>query len=233
MIELNIKKLKYEDFPNLPKEIRGDIEYVDKDTKDKEINFENWSTNYRIKDIINCMNAQLLLNDVCDILNKDYKIDKVLFEYSGYGDSGDVDDLKILYREPLDKEYDKFKSKWYGDELVDNQVLYSYKVWDEDEKKTISLPHLDTDTNIIGKRWCDGEHKEVNLTLYDSLVDALYEMLPSGWEINEGSRGDVELDTKTKYLGHKHEEYVRDTIDHDYSFSIKETSDLLLKNGSN
>jgi len=224
MIELNIKKLKYEDFPNLPKEIIGDIEYVDKG---------DFIKSYQIMKMIRKVNANLTLNHICDILNKDFKIDKVLFSYSGYGDDGDVEDLEILYREPLDKEYDKFKSKWHGDELVDNQVLYSYEVWDEDKKKTISLPHLDTDTNIIRKRWYDGEHKEVNLTLYDLLVDALYEMLPSGWEINEGSRGDIELDTKTKYLSHNHLEYVQEEIDHDFSFNIKETSDLLLKNGSN
>lgn len=224
MIELNIKKLKYEDFPNLPKEIIGDIEYVDKG---------DFIKSYQIMKMIRKVNANLTLNHICDILNKDFKIDKVLFSYSGYGDDGDVEDLEILYREPLDKEYDKFKSKWHGDELVDNQVLYSYKVWDRDKKKTISLPHLDTDTNIIRKRWCDGEHKEVNLTLYDSLVDALYEMLPGGWEINEGSSGNIELDTKTKYLSHNHLEYVQEEIDHDFSFNIKETSDLLLKNGSN
>lgn len=224
MIELNIKKLKYEDFPNLPKEIIGDIEYVDKG---------DFIKSYQIMKMIRKMNANLTLNHICDILNKDFKIDKVLFSYSGYGDDGDVEDLEVTYREPLDKEYDKFKSKWYGDELVDNQVLYSYEVWDEDKKKTISLPHLDTDTNIIRKRWCDGEHKEVNITLYDSLVDALYEMLPGGWEINEGSSGNIELDTKTKYLSHNHLEYVQEEIDHDFSFNIKETSDLLLKNGSN
>jgi hypothetical protein len=227
MIELNIKKLKYEDFPNLPKEIRGDIEYVDKD-KDNDFYKE-----YQIEKMIRKMNANLTLNHLCDILNKDFKIDKVLFSYSGCGDNGEVEDLEVLYREPLDKEYDKFKSKWYGVELVDNQVLYLYKVWDRDKKKTISLPHLDTDTNIIRKRWCDGEHKEVNITLYDSLVDALYEMLPGGWEINEGSSGNIELDTKTKYLSHNHLEYVQEEIDHDFSFNIKETSDLLLKNGSN
>lgn len=230
MIELNIKKLKYEDFPNLPKEIRGDIEYVDKDSDPVKW---NWHKEYQIKGMINKINANLTLNNVCDILNKDFKIDKVLFSYSGYGDDGDVEDVELLYREPLDKEYDKFKSKWYGDELVDNQVLYRRTDWDEDKKKTISLPHLDTDTNIIGKRWCDGGHKEVNLTLYDLLVDALFQMLPGGWEINEGSRGDIELDTKTKYLGHNHLEYVKREIPHDFSFNIKETSDLLLKNGSN
>jgi hypothetical protein len=122
MIELNIKKLKFEDFPNLPKEIIGDIEYVDKG---------DFIKSYQIMKMIRKINAQLLLNNVCDILNKDYKIDKLLFSYSGYGDSGEVEDLEILYREPLDKEYDKFKSKGQGDELVDNQVLYSYKVWDQ------------------------------------------------------------------------------------------------------
>ena len=53
-----------------------------------------------------------------------------------------------------------------------------------------------------------GEHKEVNITLYDSLVDALYEMLPGGWEINEGAYG--EFIYKDKKIKHTHNRAVEE-----------------------
>ena len=123
--------------------------------------------------------AKESLKGICQTL-LDVGVTKVTVHYDGYGDSGTIETVTL------------FK----GDEEIK-----------ESEVEALGLPMLTyeklTYGNING-----GEDRlvPVECTVVDKIEDCAYDFLPGGWEINEGSFGDLQIDTKlcTVVCEHNH-----------------------------
>lgn len=58
----------------------------------------------------------------------------------------------------------------------------------------------------------------VSQKLYDDFIDALWNLLPGGWEINDGSYGEITVDTRTEKINVEHNERYTDVNTSNYNY---------------
>ena len=58
----------------------------------------------------------------------------------------------------------------------------------------------------------------VSQELYDNFINALWDLLPGGWEINDGSYGEITLDTRTEKINVEHNERYTDVRTENYNY---------------
>jgi len=54
--------------------------------------------------------------------------------------------------------------------------------------------------------------------IQDELLNVVSSLLPGGWEINEGSRGEVTFDIHTGQIDHHHTEYVTESVESSFHY---------------
>jgi len=134
-----------------------------------------------------------LKKDICPIL-LGAGITKVTVHYDGYGDSGTI-------------EYVMF---FKGDKEVTS-----------DEVSSLDLPAFTYNKFVYGNINA-GEDNLVptQCTLTEKIEDCAYDFLPGGWEINEGSFGDLQIDTKLCTVVCEHNHRVESTEYEETSFEL-------------
>lgn len=126
--------------------------------------------------------SKAALKDMCPTL-LEAGITKATVRYDGYGDSGTIEDVMF------------FK----GDEEVP-----------EDEMGSLGLPMSTRKIRVYANPFKGNDGEETKTQTYCPLIEQLteyaYDFLPGGWEINEGSFGDLQIDTKlcTVVCEHNH-----------------------------
>ena len=127
------------------------------------------------------------LKEVCAILFN-AGITLVEVHYDGYGDSGSIEDV-LLFK---------------GDK----------KLKDE-EVAILGLPTSTVQEYNWKSKSDDDKYITKECTLVDKVQDCAYDFLPGGWEINEGSFGDLKINTET----------AKATLEHNYRIQETEYSE--------
>jgi hypothetical protein len=115
-------------------------------------------------------------------------ITSVEVHYDGYGDSGSIDELML------------FK----GDKQLKDEDVAS-----------LGLPTSTVQEYNYNAKSDDDKYITKECTLVDKVQDCAYDFLPGGWEINEGSFGDLKINTET----------AKATLEHNYRIQETEYSE--------
>jgi len=135
------------------------------------------------------------LKETCKILFK-AGIPRVEISYDGYGDSGCIDRVEF------------FKETWAGKRLLKDKEIDSLK-----------LPTSTTEEQYYHSEKKEYLHKDVECTMAAKIEACAYDFLPGGYEINEGSFGDLVINTEKAKVTLKHNtriessEYSEDRFD--------------------
>lgn len=122
------------------------------------------------------------LKQFCSILEA-ARITRVEGDYDGSGDSGDM-------------------SIWFFQERLPPPPTGT------NQPAQISIDRLN---EAAGKRLLiEGERPLVTKEAYDEFLNGMWHMLPGGWEINDGSYGEVTLDVETRKITVEHNERYTD-----------------------
>jgi hypothetical protein len=137
----------------------------------------------------------------CNLLSA-YGVKSITCEYDGYGDSGDFGNitLEILPQtEKINKAAEN--TTLPRKELYDHAGVPSRQSWDKfvDERRLEKNP-------IITPAMCD------------RLADHFFELLPGGWEINDGSYGEIHVDIATGAITVEHNERYTDVRSETFEF---------------
>jgi len=116
------------------------------------------------------------LKDTCAILFEE-GITRVEVRYDGYGDSGGIEQVSF------------FKGK---------------KLLKSTEVDSLGLPSTTTKESTYDTEKEAYQYKDVECTIVAKIEDCAYEFLPGGWEINEGSFGDLVINTEKAKATLKH-----------------------------
>jgi hypothetical protein len=108
------------------------------------------------------------LKDTCAVLFE-AGITRVEIGYDGYGDSGGIEQVSF------------FKDK---------------KLLKSTEVDSLGLPSSTTQQSTYDKEKEEYQYKDVECTVGSKIEECAYEFLPCGWEINEGSFGDLVINTE-------------------------------------
>jgi len=105
----------------------------------------------------------------------------------------------------------------YGDSGTIEYVLFfkGDKQLSEDEVASLGLPTSTTEEYNYSHKEGESRYKTVECTLLQKVEDCAYDFLPGGWEINEGSFGDLKIDT----------EKAKATLEHNYRIEETEYSE--------
>ena len=133
-----------------------------------------------------CKNRESL-KEACSMLFN-AGITLVEVHYDGYGDSGEIE--YVLF----------FK----GDKQLE-----------EDEVTSLGLPTSTIEEYNHSHKEGESRYKTVECTLLQKVEDCAYDFLPGGWEINEGSFGDLKINT----------EKAKATLEHNYRIQETEYSE--------
>jgi hypothetical protein len=117
-----------------------------------------------------------------------HNISEVRAQYDGGGDSGDFNDISAK-RHPTQAELDAAAAI-----VRDNPGVQPPR------EVTVSLERW-LEQNVFKKPDANITQKE-----YEAFVDDLFSLLPGGWEINDGSYGDIVVDVATGKINIEHNE---------------------------
>jgi hypothetical protein len=131
------------------------------------------------------------IKDFCGVL-KTLGVKSVLAAYDGQGDSGDFD--SIDYR---------FDNKDTGDSAFHAGAGGSNYITSHTLRKTY-IADVPVDRRIITEQQID------------RFEDYLFSILPGGWEINDGSYGEITIDTETKKITVDHNERIQEVNSSSY-----------------
>ena len=123
-------------------------------------------------------------------------VDRITIEYSGYGDSGCIEDIQFI-EQPR-------KIDAPGQVHPERIALSDHR-----------LPGVSAES----LRW----HEHDPPTVGDVLEDYAYQLLADrhgGWEINEGSRGDMCVNLKEGTVRHTHGEHYQHTEWHEHESTL-------------
>jgi hypothetical protein len=120
-------------------------------------------------------------------------IKEVEVEYSGSGDSGQIEDTTFVRRNALDAMGEAVEG-------VEEEVVA------EDQKITVS----EETSRFENGGWVK-EKKDVEKSLKEAVEELCYDYLPGGWEINEGSDGTFSFDVKAGTISHTHHNHYMET----------------------
>lgn len=122
------------------------------------------------------------LKEICPLLAA-IGVTSVIAEYEGSGDSGDFNNICFRF-------YDQFTA--HDGEAVESSTN-GRRMYFDDFKRVHATA---TDKPIISAE------------KLDEFSDTLWQLLPGGWEINEGSYGQIEIDVANGKVKHEHNERI-------------------------
>ncbi len=134
------------------------------------------------------------LKEVCAILFN-AGITLVEVNYDGYGDSGSIEYVLFFKGDKQLKDEDVASLGLPTSTLQE----YNYKMTGDDDRYIT--------------REC---------TLVEKVTDCAYDFLPGGWEINEGSFGDLKINTETAKATLEHNHRIQETEYMEEEFDLKE-----------
>lgn len=127
------------------------------------------------------------IKDFCALLRTfGSPIITILAEYDGSGDSGDMD---VSAKIPAPQNVAPGNTVINGVQNTNNYVYRRFRQAFDDELK-------DPDMEKIG----------LTATRLDEVEDAMFSLLPGGWEINDGSFGEITIDVQTGEIEVTHNE---------------------------
>jgi len=134
------------------------------------------------------------LKDVCATLFN-AGITLIEVHYDGYGDSGSI-------------EYVSF---FKGDKQLK-----------EDDVASMGLPTSTVQEYNYKSTGDKDRYITKECTLVEKVMDCAYDFLPGGWEINEGSFGDLKINTETAKATLEHNHRIQETEYMEEKFDLKE-----------
>ena len=132
------------------------------------------------------------LKEVCATLFN-AGITLVEVHYDGYGDSGQIEYL-LLFK---------------GDKQLKDEEVAS-----------LGLPTSTVQTYNYKSTGDKDRYITKECTLVDKIEDCAYDFLPGGWEINEGSFGDLKINTETAKATLEHNYRIQETEYSEEEFDI-------------
>lgn len=137
----------------------------------------------------------------CKLLSA-YGVRELVFEYDGSGDSGDFQYAAAIINPAPDHT-----AKWLCD------------------ASTVSTDLVAAANRPVRKDWDDfiaERRKEkspvITPTMCAQLFDHVFDLLPSGWEINDGSYGSVVVDIATEKIEIEHNERYTEVRTNNFSY---------------
>jgi hypothetical protein len=128
------------------------------------------------------------LKEICPLFNA-LGVTRVIASYDGSGDSGDFQELCFWFCDPVAQ---------HDSEAMESSTN-GRRVYFEDFKRQYATP-VGTDAAPI-----------ISLEKLAEFSETLWDLLPGGWEINEGSFGEIEIDTLKGKIKHQHNERIMET----------------------
>lgn len=128
------------------------------------------------------------LKELCPLLAA-IGVTRVMTTYDGSGDSGDLSDTRFCFS-------DRFSA--HDHEAADSKTNGLYMYFDQ-FKHTHAVPSGNNPNPLI------------TVEQLDEFYELLFELLPGGWEINEGSYGDIEIDVTKSRIKLVHNERIVET----------------------
>jgi hypothetical protein len=128
------------------------------------------------------------LKEICPLLSA-IGVTRVVTTYDGSGDSGDLSDTRFCF-------HDRFSE--HDNEAADSQTNGRSMYFDQ-FKSTHAMPTGSNPNPLI------------TVKMLDAFYETLFELLPGGWEINEGSYGDIEIDVAKSKVKLVHNERIVET----------------------
>jgi hypothetical protein len=142
-----------------------------------------------------------LIKSCCPLLSA-YGVKTVTFEYDGYGDSGDFNQsyLHVLPSVQQINEAGALSTVPKA-ELYERAANTTRVHWDkfQNERTNEKNPVI---TNKLCQRF----------------FDAVFDLLPGGWEINEGSYGTITIDVASASITVEHNERYTDVRSETYNY---------------
>ena len=148
---------------------------------------------YKERDERKCKSKESL-KDACAVLFN-AGITLVEVNYDGYGDSGSIE--YVLF----------FK----GDKQLKDEDVAS-----------LGLPTSTVQEYNYNSKSDDDKYITKECTLVEKVTDCAYDFLPGGWEINEGSFGDLKINTETAKATLEHNHRIQETEYMEEEFDLKE-----------
>jgi hypothetical protein len=128
------------------------------------------------------------LKEICPLLTA-LGVTRVVASYDGSGDSGDFQDLCFWFCDPVAQ---------HDSEAMDSSTN-GRRIYSAEFRQQHVDPSGANPSPIISPK------------KFDEFTGALWALLPGGWEINEGSYGEIEIDTIKSKIKHEHNERIIET----------------------
>jgi len=128
------------------------------------------------------------LKEICPLFTA-VGVTRVVASYDGSGDSGDFQELCFWFCDPVAQH----------DSEAMEASTNGRRVYFEEFKRQYATP-TGTDAKPI-----------ISLERLEEFSETLWDLLPGGWEINEGSFGEIEIDTLKCKIKHQHNERIMET----------------------
>lgn len=141
------------------------------------------------------------IKQCCKLLSA-YGVQQIICEYDGSGDSGDFfSTLAVITpaREQLDKCLSE--SSAVSQDTIANVTRPKTIQWDE----------------FVAQRSKD-KKSLITAEMCQTLIDNAFDLLPGGWEINDGSYGTITVDVASERIDIEHNERYTDVRTENMSF---------------
>jgi hypothetical protein len=129
------------------------------------------------------------LKEICPLFEA-IGVTSITAEYEGSGDSGDFNFVQFRFDDPIARA-DQAVSM--GTTSQSKRVLNEHMF----KMRYVKDPKVEPTSLITEKA-------------YERFRDAFFDLLPGGWEINDGSYGEITIDTATRKVRMVHNERVND-----------------------
>ena len=137
---------------------------------------------YKERDERKCKSKESLKEICATLFNAGITLVEV--HYDGYGDSGQIEYL-LLFK---------------GDKQLKDEDVAS-----------LGLPTSTVQEYNYNSKSDDDKYITKECTLVEKVTDCAYDFLPGGWEINEGSFGDLKINTETAKATLEHNHRIQET----------------------
>lgn len=125
------------------------------------------------------------IKQFCKLLSA-YNVIRVEATYDGSGDSGDLDVINVVTHPTPAQIDNSLQMTSNAAAITTAEKRIGWRVWMSD---TVNKPDA-----LITKNMCD------------EFLDELFDLLPGGWEINDGSYGEIIVDVAEETVSVEHNE---------------------------
>lgn len=155
---------------------------------------------------LNALSAPEYIKHCCKLLSA-YGVRTVTFDYDGYGDSGDFNSGTVHVL-PSIAQIDKAgtMSTTPKPELYERAAQLKTQNWESFVNEREKEEETTNKKPVMSKEMCE------------RFFDSAFELLPGGWEINEGSYGTITIDIATEQITVGHNERYTDVRSETFNY---------------